>query len=242
MSTRNHLHAQSSGRDDSLVSFGWIEMDAVPWHSSLWYAVLMTYDMYSCTPQPLYLWSTHMPGKIQWSQHQLLCWCLAVWMLKMEKRKSSAVEFGHEVLMTNPQPIIFDRSKISVSVATEWVQAQNCHGQQSLGVLIGLSVNTFYDSILKLCTFSCVYVTCICFSAANWWLILCKAWWDFNLPGDCSCVVVKKRRERSQGSEPCDMFLQWKLHLDSRSSQLLKMAIACMFTKCVYIICEYDDM
>lgn len=30
----------------------------------------------------------------------------------MEKRKSNAVEFGHEVLMTNPEPIIFDRSKV----------------------------------------------------------------------------------------------------------------------------------
>lgn len=89
----------------------------------------------------------------------------------------------------------------------------------------------------------CMYVTCICFVAANWWLIiLCKAWWDFNLPGDCSCVVAKKRREQSQGSEPCDMFLQWKLPLDSRSSQLFKMAIWCMYTEGVYIISEYDDM
>ncbi len=93
-----------------------------------------------------------------------------------------------------------------------------------------LSVSTFYDSILSLYTCFCVFAMCICFLAVNWWLIiLCKAWWDFNLPGDCSCVVAKKRWKQSQGSEPCDMFLQWKSPLDSRSSQLLKTAIWCTY-------------
>ena len=192
-----------------------------------------------CTPQPVFFWSSPMPGKIQWSQHRLLFWRLAVWMLKVDKRKSSVVEFGHEVLMTSPEPIIFDRSNACLDF--RWFQCPLrvsecavCHVIPQPAIFGGsyrtLSVSTFYDSILSLYTCFCVFAMCICFLAVNWWLIiLCKAWWDFNLPGDCSCVVAKKRWKQSQGSEPCDMFLQWKSPLDSRSSQLLKTAIWCTY-------------